>query len=336
MRIKQLYITVILALLSVVSVSGQSKSETQSDSIPEITSDLKLFSDTTNIRIGEQINLSIVVETNQTDSNEITWPIAADTLTKYLEVIGIKSVDTVVSDEFISYNQQWVITCFEAGTHYVPAFNVVINGEEHLTDSILIFVETMEVDTTQAIKNIKGVEEVPISIIDWIKHHWQILSIIAVLAILIFGVYMIIKKRKKIIKAPKKKEIPKIPPFITAINRLSKLQNKEYWKQNEIKKHHSKISEILREYLEYQFNFPALEQTTAEVMRDVRFTQISQEQQNYLQRILMLTDLVKYAKERPEAEENINTLNLAINFVKANKPEDKPDDQNKKEAGNET
>jgi hypothetical protein len=228
-----------------------------------------------------------------------------------------------------------VVTSFDSGQHVVPPFQLVINGEEYETEPFLIHVETMEVDTTMAIKSIKNVEGVPISFLDWIKYHWQLFAGLGVLAILVFGVYLILKKRKKVKSTPIKKAAPVIPPYVTALKRLDKLKKEKYWQSDEIKKHHSEISEILREYLEFQFAFPALEQTTGEVMQSVRLTEINDEQQKHLRRMLMLSDLVKYAKEKPGNEENLEMLNLATEFVNANKPVEEPIDKTEKEANDE-
>jgi hypothetical protein len=318
----QLYsIGLLVWLLSFTGVNAQTR--------------LELIPDTNAIRIGEQINLDIVVSANQNDTNEITWPIAADTLTGKIDVVIVNPVDTLDNAGLKQFTQQWVVTSFDSGQHVVPPFQLVINGEEFETEPFLIHVETMEVDTTQAIKSIKNVEGVPISFLDWIKYHWQLFAGLGVLAILVFGVYIILKKRKKVISAPVVKPAPIIPPHITALKRLDELQKAKYWQQDEIKKHHSEISEILREYLEFQFAFPALEQTTEEVMQAIRLTEISSEQQKRLRRMLMLSDLVKYAKEKPGREENIEMLDLATVFVNESKPADEPIDNKEKEEGNE-
>ena len=281
---------------------------------------LDIIPDTNHIRIGEQVNLSIIVKANQGDVTEITWPIVSDTLTEQIDVVKVLPVDTF-SDAGISlFTQNWIVTSFDSGQQVIPPFELVINGEEKETDPFLLQVETMEVDTTQAIKNIKGVQGVPISFLDWIKYHWQWFAGLGVMAILITGIFLILRNRKKELKIPEKKIVPTIPPHITALSRLNKLSKSKLWQQNEVKKHHSEISEILREYLEFQFDFPALEQTTGEVMQAIRLTDIESKQQKLLRRILMLSDLVKYAKEKPGDAENMEMLNLALEFVNATKP----------------
>lgn len=281
---------------------------------------LEIIPDTNQIRIGEQVNLSIVVKANQGDVTEITWPIVSDTLTEQIDVVKVLPVDTLSEAGINLFTQKWIVTSFDTGQQVIPPFELVINGEEKETDPFLLQVETMEVDTTQAIKSIKGVQGVPISFLDWIKYHWQWFAGLGVMAILIFGIYLILRNRKKELKVPAKKIVPSIPPYITALKRLNKLSESKLWKQGEVKKHHSEISEILREYLEFQFDFPALEQTTAEVMQAIRLTEIDDGQQKKLRRMLMLSDLVKYAKEKPGDAENLEMINLALEFVNTTKP----------------
>ena len=281
---------------------------------------LEIIPDTNHIRIGEQVNLSIVVKANQGDVTEITWPIVSDTLTEQIDVVKVLAVDTLSEAGINLFTQKWIVTSFDSGQQVIPPFELVINGEEKETDPLLLQVESMEVDTTQAIKNIKGVQGVSISFLDWIKYHWEWFAGLGVMAILIFGIFLILRNRKKELKVPVKKAVPTIPPYITALKRLNNLSESKLWQQNEVKKHHSEISEILREYLEFQFAFPALEQTTGEVMQAIRLTEINNGQQKQLRRILMLSDLVKYAKEKPGDDENIEMLNLALEFVNATKP----------------
>jgi hypothetical protein len=284
---------------------------------------LEIIPDTNLIRIGEQVNLSIVVKANQGDVTEITWPIVSDTLTEQIDVVKVMPVDTFVDAGINLFTQQWILTSFDTGQQVIPPFELVINGEEKETDPFLLKVETMEVDTTQAIKNIKGVQGVPISFLDWLKYHWQWFAGLGVLAILIVGIYLILRNRKKVLTGPVKKAVPLVPPSITALKRLNELSESKLWRQGEVKQHHSEISEILREYLEFQFSFPALEQTTGEVMQTIRLTEISSDQQKQLRRMLMLSDLVKYAKEKPGDSENLEILNLAFEFVNATKPAEK-------------
>lgn len=282
--------------------------------------DVSLNADTNHIRIGEQIGIKILVINHYDDSPVITWPIAGDTLTTAIEIIDVLPVDTQIYDEETIFMQQWYVTSFDTGYHDVPAFNLLIDGKERKTDPFLIQVETVKVDTTQAIRVIKGVENADISLWEWIKYHWKWFAGLSVLLILLFGIYLIIKNKNKAHKLPKKAIKPDIPPFDFAIKRLKDLKDGKWWQNGDVKYYHSEISEILRQYLEFEFEFPALEQTTREVMRSIRLTSIDSKQQKHLNRILLLSDLVKYAKEKPLASENEEMMLIAEEFLKSTKP----------------
>jgi hypothetical protein len=49
----------------------------------------------------------------------------------------------------------------------------------------------------------------------------------------------------------------------------------------------------------------------------------------------MLSDLVKYAKEKPGNEENIEVLNLSVEFVNKSKPIEEPIGKTEKEVKDE-
>lgn len=282
--------------------------------------DVKLYADTNHIRIGEQVNVKLVLINHADNSPEVTWPFAMDTLSKGIEVLEVLAVDTQKYEEETIFTQEWHLTSFDTGFQEVPSFEIIVNGEEQKTEPFLIQVETVKIDTTQAIKDIKGVQDVPISIFEWMKYHWKWFAGLAILVILLFGVYLIIKNKNKELVFSEKPNEPAIPPHLFALERLDKLNEGKWWQQGDVKFYHSSISEILREYLEHEFDFPALEQTTREVNRSITLTTVDKEQQIHLQKILILSDLVKYAKEKPSTEDNKDMMSLAIEFVNKTKP----------------
>ena len=67
-------------------------------------------------------------------------------------------------------------------------------------------------------------------------------------------------------------------------------------------------------------------------MRTIKGTAIDANQQKQLHRILTLSDLVKYAKEKPIAEENEEMFALAVNFIKQTKPKEEEKEEDNDEA----
>ncbi len=175
----------------------------------------------------------------------------------------------------------------------------------------------MLVDTAEAIFDIKGPIEEPFSIVDWIKSNWIWIAI--VLALLIGGVLLVRFLKNRPEKIIEEEIVPVIPPHITALEKLKKLREDKLWQDGKVKLFHSEISEIVREYLERRYEVNALENTTDEIMQSIRFHSILPDQTTKLKQILVLSDLVKFAKEKPLASENDMSLLNAIEFVKNTK-----------------
>jgi len=155
---------------------------------------------------------------------------------------------------------------------------------------------------------------------DWIKD-----NIILLLAILVIigGIlyYLWWRKRKK-----PEAIVPVIiiPPHQIALEELEKLRTKKLWQEGNIKPYYIELTDILRNYIEKRFLIHAMEQTTEEIMSQLRLTDISEISKLTLVPVLKLSDLVKFAKENPMGMENDEMLQRAIDFVTSTIPVQKP------------
>ncbi|MCG8699690.1 MAG: hypothetical protein MI922_16665, partial [Bacteroidales bacterium] len=88
----------------------------------------------------------------------------------------------------------------------------------------------------------------------------------------------------------------------------------------QVKEYYSKLTGIIRAYIEMHFEIPALEQTTSEILKsfyDSEYRQIIN--RNDLEELLNLADLVKFAKGDPQPDENIKLLEIGYKFIKETK-----------------
>ena len=79
--------------------------------------------------------------------------------------------------------------------------------------------------------------------------------------------------------------------------------------------YYSELSDVMREYLEKRFQVKAQEQTTDEILGSLANKELPQESRTLLRQILTLADLVKFAKHKPEAFENGQSMENAINVI---------------------
>lgn len=283
--------------------------------------DVNASIDTNFLLIGEQTQIELKVQYRlDGETVNVQFPSFTDTISEFIEIVYTSPIDTIYPDKndlsLIEQSQKITVTSFDSGSYVIPYFEFQINENLFQTGSLLIEVRPMEVDTSKAIFDIRGPIEEPFSIIDWAKEHWLWIAI--VLFIIIGGVVLILylKNRPEIIEEEVQ---PDIPPHIISLQKLQKLKNDQLWQAGKVKMHHSQLSEIIREYIEKRYQVHALENTTDEIMQSLRFHSIEPNLLAKLNQVLVLSDLVKFAKEKPLANENEMSLMNAVEFVKETK-----------------
>jgi len=267
--------------------------------------------DTTNIRIGEQFEYKITVQ--ETESIIIS---KLDKLIG-LEVISEKAIDTLKN----RLVKKYILTGFDSGAYYIPQQQIFIRGKLHNTDSILINVATVAVDTIkQPVFPIKAIKNEPYRLDDAKPYIWKTLLGLLLLGILL---YFILKKKKETVA---KIVVPLLAPYEEAVQKLQHLDEKLLWQNNQVKKYYSELTEIVRVYIERELNVPALESTTDELIEtlidfnDSKTIVTSKETLKKLQELLREADLVKFAKSKPLSEEIEDNRRDAQEIIDTLKP----------------
>ena len=251
--------------------------------------------DTTKIRIGEQINYQITIE--NADKGVEFLELELDSLSR-IEIVESQPIDTL-KEKLI---RKYVLTSFDSGQYVIPPQRIRIWSQEYLTDSILIDVATVAVDTTkQAMFPIKAIQREPYTLQDFKKYLWWLIGALLLIALILYLV-----KRKK--KTPEEIEAA-IPPYQYALMRLKELDAKQLWQKNKIKQYYVELTGIVRNYIEKELSIPALESTTDELIEtlsDFNESSALQIEPNtivQLNELLKDADLVKFAKYKPLVNE---------------------------------
>jgi len=286
--------------------------------------------DSNTIKIGQQtqLKLSIRYRVDKGKQSKIQWPEINDTIRKEIEVVGQSKLDTIIPDknkptEFIQTKTLY-ITSFDSGFWAIPPLKFILNSDTNgiFTVPLLLHVGGISVDTTIAIKDIKPPFGQSYSFIDWLKDNMYVVwgSLIAILITIII-IYM--NKRFKKVPPPMITiESPKIPAHVIAYEKLEKLKGEKLWQEGKMKLYYSRLTDIVREYIENRFKIQALEQTTDEIIVGFRNVAIDEESKTKLKQVLVLSDLVKFAKEQPTPSENEMCLENSYAFISGTKKEE--------------
>lgn len=287
---------------------------------------VKATIDSNAIRIGEQTKLHLSIEyRGDKGPIKIQWPTFKDTIIEKIEIVEVSKTDTTIPDKndplkFIQ-SQHITITSFDSGFYAIPPFTFTINGDtthKYETEALLFQVNNVATDTTQAIKDIKQPMDEPFHWKEALPYVYWGLGIAAVVAIIAFIIHKLAKRKPIVPEKPK----VKIPPHVIALQELEKIKAEKLWLQEKEKMYYSQVSDALRLYIEERFNIQALEQTSDEIMANMRNVVIDQESKNKLKQILLLADLVKFAKEQPLVTESEMSLANAFDFVNGTKREE--------------
>jgi hypothetical protein len=246
--------------------------------------------ETSQIRIGEQFSLKISI-------NEINNVILPKLVLKGLEVIDSVKVDTL-NNMLI---QKYILTGFDSGAYYIPQQQIFIRNQAYLTDSLLVNVATIAIDTTKVKKYpIKTIKAEPYTFDDFKIYIYLLLAALAIIGFWIY--WFVIRKRKTEEDKPTYKVLP---PYDEAIFKLNELDEKLLWQNNKVKEYYSELTEIVRGYIERELKVPALEKTTDEIVEmlkdfnEAQTINTSKETIKKLKELLQEADLVKFAKSKP-------------------------------------
>jgi hypothetical protein len=276
--------------------------------------------DTTNIRIGEQFQLKISVA-------EIQNVIIPKIQLKGLEVIDSTRIDTIKN----SLIRRYILTGFDSGAFYIPQQQIFVKNQAFLTDSLLVNVATIAIDTTKVKKfPIKTIKKEPYTFDDFKIYIYLILAILAIIGFWIY--WFVVRKRKETEDAPTYRTLP---PYEEAILRLTELDEKLLWQNNKVKEYYSELTEIVRGYIERELKVPALEKTTDEVLEMIKdfksadSIETSKETIDRLKDLLREADLVKFAKSKPlaiEIEDDRRDAEFIIGHLKPKQIIEKEDE----------
>ncbi len=277
--------------------------------------------DSTQIKIGQEIKFKIQVEADTTDL--VVFP-EGQTFSP-LEMIESYKVDTTKKDAKYQLIKTYGLTQFDSGRYVIPKQKVIIGSQTHFTDSLLVEVRNVEVDTTkQGLYDIKPFIEVEKSS----SSKWKlILGILAGLALLAFLLYWFIWRKKPLTEEAK---IALLPPYDRAKLALKKLDESTYLENAALKDYYSELTFIIRKYLDEKVYDKSLESTTDELisrlnlLNDANQIDLSTEDIRNIETILKRADLVKFAKSAPDielAKLDRETIDVEIDHVKEALPE---------------
>ncbi len=111
-----------------------------------------------------------------------------------------------------------------------------------------------------------------------------------------------------------------LPPWEEALAALASLPVEEWLSTGQVKRLYYTVSEIVKRYLTRRFEFPAVDQTSTEIVRELKSRKVAVSER--FATFFLDADLVKYAKYLPA--EPASVVNRARELVELTRPAPEP------------
>jgi hypothetical protein len=285
-----------------------------------------LTADSNHILIGDHLNIKLALK--HPKSLNITMPVQKDSIGN-MDFIAASKIDTINETTDQVYFQTFTVSAYDSGQFKagpIPVYfrNSSGNFDTLYSNMVVVDVNTLPVDTMRPFKPIKAPLEVPYGWRDFLPY-------VLVTLILLIGIIVAIliwQKLRKPQVVTGARPLPKDPAHIWARKELKKIEDEKLWQKGDIKLYYSRVTDVLRLYLEYRFSWLALESTTEEIEMTIDNYQMKEKAKENLLQILRTADLAKFAKQQPLPDVNIRAMESAYKFIDLTEPKEEETKKN--------
>jgi len=274
--------------------------------------------DSTVVCLGDQTKLQLKADCDKDEY--VTYPAFGKELIDGVEIVRQSAVDSFVDKQGKHYKQELVLTSFEDSLFFVEPIAFASGSDTVYSETLTLnFVQPFVLDSTNAVTDIKGLQEAPIWWWGYIR--WILLALL--LGGIGFLVWWLLGKigNNTNVYTPAKKKEPERPAEEVALEQLDRIREEKIWTQGHTKQYHTELTDVLRTYIAKRFGVASTEKTSDETLQAMK--PILNEQRELhasLSKVLRLADLVKFAKWQATPDENEQALHIAYDFVNETKP----------------
>ncbi len=279
------------------------------------------------IFIGDRFDYVIDVEKDLVQVVE--FPVFQSDGKEHLTLVEDAPVDTLARDgRRLTLRKRYRLAAFEEGRYDLGRAEVlyadknIVDTLRSTGDSLRLEVGTFLIDSaSQSIFDIKGQKTLPFRFAEIRGYLIRTLVALLLLGAAVYGLVRWLQARGKRL-GDLFRPAPPRPPHVVAIQALEALHHQKLWQNNKHKQYYSGLTDILRTYISGRWEIGAMEMTTDEIVTAMRGIELPDKAALDLVAILRNGDLVKFAKDTPDAEQNEADYLKTYYFVEETKPED--------------
>lgn len=289
--------------------------------------------DSVSILMGHMTTLRLQVVQDNTVHG--TFPLLAPNDRGYAAVCGdsvelrtsIKRDTTRLGSGRIQIDWQVPVQSFDSGAYRLPELMYVADRDTVYSDRLSLKVVPVQAKADDPISPLASPADpygksfwdwVP----DWLADFWWIGLFAFMVALICFEEVI---RRKPGVKLPTIVTKKPVSPWEEALEALDTLKESKLWEQGQEKEYFTRLTDILRVYLQKMFGINAMEMTSRQIMQTLGADPELREKRGLVRQILDMADFVKFAKVRPLPDDNIAAWNNSVAFIRDTIPSSNTD-----------
>ena len=297
---------------------------------------IKVSLDSAYLLMGKTTPLPVELVNDASTSGQLLIP--KDSVCDKVEVLRILDADT---SDLGSGRQEIkldiLLQSFDSGMYRLNPIKYVEGGETISSNQPVLKVLPVSIDTLQTIHDYADVADIDRSFIDYlpdfvVDYGLWILAIIVVLGIAAYVIYFVTKKKTPFAFAQPKP----VPPYEKALQELNQLRSEKLCEQGRERDFYTRLTDILRIYLQGRFGINAMEMTSTQIRNTLQSNEETRLSKRHMEQVLEIADFVKFAKVRPLPDDNVRAFNSAMQFIEDTKPQPEPEPESESESEKET
>jgi len=257
--------------------------------------------------IGDKITIKILTKT----SNQVE-KIVLDVPKQDFEILSKDTPPQRKYKEYVVFETNFVVSFFKTGNFVVGPFTVdLINNnktvESKTTNSVPIKIKSVLNPEDKDIENLKNLIPIKGNPFFLLKY----VFIIVVIGIITLMAIFFLKKRKNK-KMPE--VLPRLSPLEELEQKIKRLLGKKLFEEGKIKEFFISLTDIIKQFLERQYQFNAEDLTTTETLTVLEEKENENSITEKMEFLFNTSDLVKFAKFIPRPDE-LETVTQRTNLM---------------------
>lgn len=295
---------------------------------------IKVKADSTTLTMGDRTTVNIEVLKNSHNGALVGLPPKGQDLGG-IELSDLAADSADLGNGRVQLNYRLIFQVWNPSELLVISpFGYAVDGDTVMSE--IVSLKVLPVELSPDLGDINDVDNLkvhPDELTQSIKPHffdflpdWTLWAILVIVAVTIIGVliyvFFVQKKNGTGIFTRRRP----LPPYQLAIKKLHQLKGKRLIENGLAKQFYTEVTDIWRQYLHGRFNIPAMEMTSRQILKELRHNKDTRLSELDLDRLLEISDFVKFAAMSPTREEMSSAYDTILRFVEATKPAEPEND----------